>query len=94
MTINRDDYLLALTKAHEDPEAYRLIESLIDEHFTMIEHMKRTRLFDVYVYEKQLAQPLEILVYDNEKLKKEVNKLRQQLGKIQKYKDEDILNVV
>lgn len=81
------DYMIALAKAHEDEKAYQMVESLIKNHFAMIEHMKKTSLYDVYEYENRLVQPIEILAYDNEKLKKEVNDLRKQLGLGKKYKD-------
>lgn len=87
MTEDKDIYLMALAKAHYDAESYKMIESLIKKHFAMIEHMKETSLFDVYMYEEKLIQPIEILVYDNEKLKKEVNELRQRLGEDKKYKE-------
>ena len=56
-------------------------------HFAMINHMKKTSLYDVFEYEEKLVEPMEILVYDNEKLKKEVNDLRKQLGLSKKYRD-------
>ena len=89
----RDELHLALAKAYRDPEAYEMLTSLIDQHVTMVSHMKHTSLWDVMTYEENLTNvlksPMEILVYDNEKLKKEVNKLRKQLGMIEKYKEED-----
>ena len=81
-----DDYIIALSKAHEDAEAFEMIESFIRNHFIMIRHMKETSLYDVFEYEEKLNRPLEILAYDNEKLKKEVNDLRKQLGLGKKYK--------
>lgn len=87
MKVYESDYMMALAKVHNDAEAYQMIESLIKNHFAMIEHMKKTSLYDIFEYEKRLVEPMEILVYDNEKLKKEVNKLRQQLGLGKKYKD-------
>lgn len=87
MKAYESDYMIALAKAHEDEKAYQMVESFIKNHFAMIEHMKKTSLYDVYEYENRLAQPIEILAYDNEKLKKEVNDLRKQLGLGKKYKD-------
>ena len=52
----------------------------------MIEHLKETSLYGVLEYESKLVQPMEILVYENEKLRKEVNDLRKQLGLSKKYK--------
>ena len=87
-----DDYLDALSKVHEKAEAYDLIKSLINEHFAMLEHMKKTSLYDVYMYEKRFAknnfEPMRILANENKDLKKEVNKLRQKLGLWNKYKEE------
>lgn len=87
----KNEYKLALAKAHKDEEAHCLMETLIDDHFTMLAHLKTTSLYDVLEYEKRLKngviEPLEILTYENEKLKKEVNELRRQLGKIEKYKE-------
>lgn len=87
MKTYENDYIIALAKAHEDEKAYQMVESLIKNHFAMIEHMKKTSLYDIYEYENRLAQPIEILAYENEKLKKEVNDLRKQLGLISKYKE-------
>ena len=87
----KEEYLMALAKAHEDSEAYGEIVSLIDKHFATIEHMKKTSLFDIFEYEERIAkntiEPMRMLYYDNERLKKEVNNLRKQLGKIEKYRE-------
>ena len=87
MKAYESDYVIALEKAHEDAEAFKMIESLIKEHFAMIRHMKETSLYDIFQYEKRLEQPMEIFAYENITLKKEVNKLRQQFGLGKKYKD-------
>lgn len=88
---DRSQYIEALSKAHEDTEAFQLIKSLIDEHFSMIDHMKETSLYDVYMYEKMFTQnslePMRILINENEDLRKEVNKLRRKLGLSNKYKE-------
>lgn len=87
----RDDYINALYKAHEDGISFNMVKSLIDKHFKMIEHMKKTSLYYVYEYEEKTAkavlEPLQILAFENENLKKEVNKLRRELGRIEKYKE-------
>ncbi len=87
----RFEYTRALNNAHEDPEAYKIIETLIGEHLSMLQHMKKTSLWDVFQYEERLTktttEPMEMLMWDNEKLKKEVNKLRRQLGMGEKYKE-------
>lgn len=89
--LTKIDYLRALKEAPYNPGARKTIEDLIDEHLKMLNHMKKTSLWDVYQYEEQLTKyttnSLEILMYDNEKLKKEVNKLRRELGLIEKYKE-------
>lgn len=94
MVENKTDCLTALAKAHKDAEAYHMIELLINNYFSMIEHMKTTSLYDVYMYEKRFTknslEPMKILAYENEMLKKEVNKLRRQLGKIEKYKQQSL----
>ena len=91
--LTRFDYTRALNHAHEDPESYKVIETLIGEHLAMLNHMKHTSLWDVMSYEENLTNllktPMEMLKYDNEKLKKEVNKLRKQLGMIEKYKERE-----
>jgi hypothetical protein len=83
------DYLVALDNANIDPNSRKIIENLIDNHLSMAEHMKETRLWDIFEYEKRLTQPFEIIAYDNVKLKKEVNDLRKQLGMVKKYKTEE-----
>lgn len=83
------DYLVALDNADKHPESRQIIENLIDNYLSTIDHMKNTRLWDVFEYEKRLLQPVEILAYDNVKLKKEVNDLRKQLGMGKKYKTEE-----
>ena len=91
--LTKNDYLRALHDVPYDPGARKILEDLIDEHLKMLNHMKKTSLWDVYQYEERLTKyttnSLEILMYDNEKLKKEVNKLRKQLGLIEKYKVRD-----
>ena len=88
MKYYEDDYLMALERAHKDPEAHKFVESLIKEHFATIQHMKETSLWDVFEYKKRLTEPLKIFAHENQQLKKEVNDLRKKLGKIPKYKEE------
>ena len=84
MKAYEDDYIIALSKVHEDTESFKMVESLIKTHFAMVEHMKKTSLYDVLMYEKRFVEnsiePMKIVTNDNEKLKKEVNDLRKQLG--------------
>jgi hypothetical protein len=91
MTLDKDDYLFALSKAHDDPESYQLVEHLIEKHFELMRHLKEASLHDILEYEKRIVngtlEPMKILAYDNERLRKEVNKLRRQVGKIEKYKE-------
>ena len=91
MMRDKDNYLMALANAHDDPEAYQIVEHLIEKHFELMQHLKETSLHDVLEYEKRITngtlEPMKILAYDNERLKKEVNKLRRELGKIEKYKE-------
>ena len=93
MLADKDDYMMALAKAHTDTKSFELMEALIDAYFSLIQHMKETSLYDVFEYEKRFAnqylEPMRILAHDNEKLKREVNKLRRELGKIEKYKETD-----
>lgn len=91
MKLTRLEYREALIKAHDDPESFKIIEGLIDSHFGMIHHMKATSLWDVYEYEQKFVkdtfEPFRIMAFENEDLKKEVNKLRKQLGMCEKYKE-------
>lgn len=87
----RDEYIDALKKANEDKDAFLLVKQLINSHFAMIEHMKNTSLYDVYMYEKRITESyygqVEIIVNENKYLKKEVNDLRKKLGLTVKYKE-------
>ena len=87
MKLPEQDYLVTIHEADLNPDSAKKLKALVEEHFAMIDHMKRTPLYDILEYEQRLIEPMRILVYDNEKLKKEVNKLRKQLGKIEKYKE-------
>lgn len=91
MEPNKQEYLDMLSKVHNDDESYTMIERLINKYFLMIEHMKKTSLYDVYDYEKRitelLIEPTKILTHENVQLKREVNNLRKQLKLSKKYKD-------
>lgn len=93
MIASKDDCLMALAKAHKDPDSSKLVEALIEEYFAMMRHLKETSLYDVLEYEERFVktslEPMRILEHDNERLKKEVNALRRELGKIEKYKEGD-----
>lgn len=89
--MTRSECLDALSKAHKDTDSFQLIKDLIYDYFSIIDHMKETSLYDVYTYEERFTKInttlTEMLIFDNEKLKKEVNKLRKQLGLNEKYGD-------
>ena len=88
MKLTEQDYLVTIREADLNPSTEKILENLVAEHFAMLRHMKETPLYDIFEYEKRLVEPMKILAYDNEKLKKEINTLRKQLGKIAKYKEE------
>ena len=87
----RSECLDALSKVHKDSDSFQKIKDLIYDYFSIIDHMKETSLYDVYTYEERFTKInttlTEMLIFDNEKLKKEVNKLRKQLGLNEKYGD-------
>ena len=89
--MTRSECLDALSKVHKDTDSFQLIKDLIYDYFSIIDHMKETSLYDVYTYEERFTKInttlTEMLIFDNEKLKKEVNKLRKQLGLNEKYGD-------
>lgn len=91
--LTKHDYLIALDNADKDPESRKIIEQLIDKHIGMIRHMKATSLWDVYEYEdlltKKLVEPMQMIAYDNKKMKKEINELRKKLGMCEKYKTDE-----
>lgn len=91
MEANKDQFLSALQKAHKDNDAFCMVADLISKHFAMIEHLKKTSLYDVYMYEERFAknslEPMRIITFENEKLKREVNNLRKRLGLCKKYKE-------
>lgn len=64
----------------------RQIKITLTEYFGMIRHLKKTPLWDIFEYEKKLEQPLDLLVYENNHLKEEINKLHKRLGIKEKYK--------
>lgn len=89
---DKDECLFALSRAHSDEESYRMVEKVICDYFSLMRHLNETSLFDILVYEERITkatvEPMNILVYENERLKKEVNKLRRELGKIEKYRED------
>lgn len=81
------EYIDALDNAHEDPDSRKIIEDLIYDHLDMVKHMKNTHLWDIFMYEKRLLEPVKIIASDNADLKKEINQLRKKLGMCEKYKE-------
>ena len=71
-------------------QAINIINKLIDEHFDMVDHMKRTSIWDILLYEKDVVREtngwLEDIIVQNNELKKEVNELRKKLKMSKKYK--------
>lgn len=95
MISSKEEYLDALSKVNEDTEAFHMIKTLINKHFAMVEHMKKTSLYDVYTYQDRVTEafvePMKIISSENERLKKEVNELRKQLGLKKKYKEQKVV---
>lgn len=93
MKENRKKYTEILEKISDNSEykeEYKALHELVNKHFDMLEHLEETSLLDVLEYEKRankaLIEPLRILTFENESLKKEVNKLRKEKNKSEKYK--------
>ena len=88
--VNKAECLDALSKSSEEKASFELIEAVINDYFAMLEHMKETSLYDVFMYEMNITkgslEALKILTYENEKMKKEINTLRKELGLTDKYK--------
>lgn len=86
-------YLDAIRLAPYDSASVKLLESLVKDHFKMIEHMKETSLWDVYEYESRVTnyaiEPMRYLAFENQQMKKEINKLRKQIGMCEKYRVEE-----
>ena len=84
-------YLDAIKLVPYDSESVKMLEQLVKDHFKMIDHMKKTSLWSVFEYEelleKRMVEPMEMVVYDNTRMKSEINALRKQLGKCDKYKE-------
>lgn len=62
------------------------LKSLIDDYFSIVDHLKQTPLWDILTYEDRLESPLRILTADNERLKKENNNLLRKLKQVEKYR--------
>lgn len=87
---NEINCIIMLEALDGDPKSKKEIEKVIHNYFKMMQHMKKTSLYDVYMYECNITEgiriPMEILVSQNKELKKEVNQLRKKLKMIEKYK--------
>ena len=87
---NEMNYVNMLETLDGDPKSKKEIEEVIHDYFKMMQHMKKTSLYDVYMYESNITEgiriPMEILANQNKELKKEVNQLRKKLKMIEKYK--------
>lgn len=72
-------------------ENKEIIKRVIHNYFHMIQHMKETSLYDVYMYENNITKgitvPMKILTNENNELKKEVNQLRKKLQMGEKYNE-------
>ena len=67
------------------------LKSLIDDYFSIVDHLKQTSLWDILTYEDRLESPIRILTADNERLKKENNELLCKLKQSENYMaNEDI----
>lgn len=68
------------------------MQGLINVYFSLLKRLQETRLYDILVYEDNLTKTTtafsKLMVEENCELKKEVNKLRKQLNKIEKYRVE------
>lgn len=88
---NEINYIIMLEALDGDPESKKKIEEVIHDYFKMMQHMKKTSLYDVYMYESNITEgiriPMEILASQNKELKKEVNQLRKKLKMVEKYKE-------
>ena len=62
------------------------VRNVLDDYFDLLKHLKNTPLWDVLQYEDRLECPLRIITTDNERLKKENNKLLRRLKQTEKYR--------
>lgn len=69
------------------------LKSLIDDYFSIVDHLKQTSLWDILTYEDRLESPIRILTADNERLKKENNELLCKLKQSEKYMADEQLRI-
>lgn len=62
------------------------VREVLEDYFALVKHLKNTPLWDVLTYEDRLEIPLRIVTTDNERLKKENNKLLRELKRTEKYR--------
>ena len=80
----------ALNRLEGSETAHLIFNELIDKYFEMVDHMKRTSIWDILLYEKDVLREtngwLEDIIVQNNELKKEVNELRKKLEMTKKYR--------
>lgn len=90
MKLEKYELEAILEKLKGDKSDIDAMQDLIDAYFGLLKRLKETPLYDVLVYEDNLTKTTtafsKIMVEENCELKKEVNKLRKQLNKIEKYR--------
>ena len=74
----------ALNRLEGSEATHLIFNELIDKYFEMTDHMKRTSIWDILLYEKDGW--LEDIIVQNNELKKEVNELRKKLEMTKKYR--------
>ena len=88
--ISKFEFEKVLSRLSGDNDDIAVVERLIKDYYNMIEHLKNTKLYDVILFEesslKFIKDSTSDLYYENEKLKKEINELRQNKGLGKKYK--------
>lgn len=80
----------ALNRLEGSEVTHLLFNELIDTYFEMVDYMKRTSIWDILLYEKDVIREtngwLEDIIVQNNELKKEVNELRKKLEMTKKYR--------
>lgn len=79
-----------LNRLEGSETAHLIFNELIDKYFEMTDHMKKTSIWDILLYEKDVIREtngwLEDIIVQNNELKKEVNELRKKLEMTKKYR--------
>lgn len=88
--ISKFEFEKILSRLSGDNDDIAVMKRLIKDYYNIIEHLKNTKLYDVILFEesstKFIKDSTSDLYYENEKLKKEINELRQNKGLCKKYK--------